>query len=137
MTWSNNFFTVDGLNKITTRVLDGADNVGISNSLQFTHDTQLLETSVRMTCDSGISGTDRISSLADKTLVRDWASSYLPPSSNGDYVVEVRTTDKAVNTWSVLKPTFSPVADGSYQVRQVASDAVGNTVPLVFTLDTT
>ncbi|WP_205872745.1 Ig-like domain-containing protein [Limnohabitans planktonicus] len=225
LTWSNTFFAVDGLNKVTIRVLDGAGNVGTSNTLQFTLDTQLLETPISLTCDSGISGTDRISSLsditvgsaeigatlsyrvslADQTLVRDWASSYLPPSSNGDYVVEVRTTDKAGNTsvsaldftlintppavgtlslvtdsgrsasytsdritnvgqvrssvtygvgytvlyqystdagnsWSVLKPTFSPVMDGTYQVRQVVSDAVANTAttsPLVFTLDTT
>ncbi|WP_276309813.1 Ig-like domain-containing protein [Limnohabitans planktonicus] len=146
-TYSSTFFAVDGLNTVKVRAIDGAGNVGLSNSLSFTLDTALNSPKLSLTSDTGSSSTDRVTSnvalslsfdpgadaladvrtfykvtLANGTLVRDWAASYVQPTLDADYTVSVKVVDKAGNertdaldftrlTVSPITPTLSLKTD--------------------------
>ncbi|PVE06071.1 hypothetical protein H663_020055, partial [Limnohabitans planktonicus II-D5] len=121
--WANTFVAAEGNNAVKIRITDAAGNVGATADYSFTLDTTAPGAPVlTLTCDSGASATDLISSDGALSVTAE-AGATLQYSTDG-------------SSWA---STFA-AAEGNNTVKVRAVDAAGNTGPasnLAFTLDKT
>ncbi|OYU11517.1 MAG: hypothetical protein CFE38_11490 [Comamonadaceae bacterium PBBC1] len=143
--WSGSYVapTTNGVYTVEVRQTDVAGNVSDSQTITFTLDD--IKPSVPdavLSTDSGGSGSDSISSSAALTAPTntesgatveyrvkggvgsfgDWSGSYVAPTTNGAYTVEVRQTDVAGNVSDSQTITFT-----LDDIKPVVPDAVLST----------
>jgi len=145
--WTSSFTAIEGSNTVLVRQTDMAGNVSTSTSLTFTLDTTApTAPSAALTNDTGSSNSDGYTTDASLTVTPSdstndtityainsgtYGSTYTPPTTDGDYTVHVRETDKAGNSTvtdltihlatTAAAPTVSLVTDSG-----IAADKITN-----------
>jgi len=123
--WGSTFAAVEGINNVLVRQTDIAGNVSTSATLTFTRDS-LAPAAIKATLasDTGVSATDRVTSIGSLTVTGTEVGARLEYSADGG------------KTWA---NTFTPIeGKNAIQIRQ--TDLAGNSSPVAlfdFIRDTT
>ena len=122
-TWTQSYTapTTDGDYTVKVRQTDKAGNVSEEQEITFTLDTTVATPDAKLTTDSGDT-TDTVtndgsitppSNVEDGAVVEyqtnggEWSNTYTAPTTDGDYTVKVRQTDKAGNVSEEQEISFT------------------------------
>jgi Ca2+-binding RTX toxin-like protein len=120
-TWKTTFNAIEGVNVVQVRAVDVANNAGVDRVFSFLLDLSTDAPTLALTSDTGGSRTDQITkdgrvsidnvesggTVAYNLNGGGWLSTFAPPTTDGQHILQARVTDAFGNVSAITTLTFT------------------------------